>query len=249
MTATLYMFDGSNACLTATLALEASGVPYRVKRLLPVMHAVRVRGAGFGGSTVPALKLAGRKILGSRNICHALAEAAPGSGLLPIEPELLAAVLDAEQRGERMQNAVRRLIYINAARDSSAVRAMLEGTGYRRLPEPLLGLATRGVVKAAVKAHRAKPERVAKDLEIVRTTLAEVDRLVELGVLGGDRPTVADCQLAPNISALALVDGNGQIGIRGRPAWQVAEQLLPEYPLAASPILPDEWITELKRLS
>ncbi|MBC7644249.1 MAG: glutathione S-transferase family protein [Thermoleophilia bacterium] len=242
----LYMFDGSNACLTAQLALAAAGIEYRAVQLPPGAHAIAVRALGFRGQTVPALQIYGRKILGSKAICHAVAELRPESGLLPDDPQLRAAIEHAEERGERFQNALRRLMYVSASYDRTPVRALLEGTAYGRLPSPLVGLATRGIVKAATAAHNAKPERALADIDLVIDVIAEVDQLVRDGIMGGEVPNVADCQLAPNISGLALIDHDGRLGIREHPAWQVAERLVPRYPLDTTLNVPEPWIARMQ---
>lgn len=51
----VYMFEGSNSCLTGLLMLEHKGVEYERIDLPPAAHAVLVRRRGFPKRTVPAM--------------------------------------------------------------------------------------------------------------------------------------------------------------------------------------------------
>jgi hypothetical protein len=57
--AELYAIPASNAVLTVQLALERKSTEYRRVDQLRVLHRVTMRLRGFGGSTVPGLRIAG----------------------------------------------------------------------------------------------------------------------------------------------------------------------------------------------
>jgi hypothetical protein len=56
-------------------------------RLIPGLHPVLVRFAGFEGFTVPALELDGHKVQGSRRIARFLDEVSAERPLFPLDPE------------------------------------------------------------------------------------------------------------------------------------------------------------------
>ena len=82
-TARLFVIPGSHPSLAARLMLEAKGIPYKRVDLVPVVSKGVVRAAGFPGKTVPALKVEGRKVQGSREIARALDEITPDPPLFP----------------------------------------------------------------------------------------------------------------------------------------------------------------------
>ena len=80
---TLYMFNGSAPSLTAQLMLEHKRLEHRCKHLLVGPHALNMQPRGFDMMTVPAVKIAGRPIQGSRVISRALDEMQPTPPLFP----------------------------------------------------------------------------------------------------------------------------------------------------------------------
>ena len=95
MTAKLYSLSLSHPSHAARLMLERKGIEHEVVDLLPGMHPWTVRMRGFRGQTVPALRIDGRRIQGSREISRALDELQPDPPLLPSP-----AVEAAERWGE-----------------------------------------------------------------------------------------------------------------------------------------------------
>jgi glutathione S-transferase len=243
---TLYTFTGSNACATVDLALDHAALPHERVDLLPGLHAAIVRLRGFGGQTVPAMQIGDRKILGSSPITHAIADLRPDLEMVPSEPAMREQVLEAERLGVRVQNALRRIMYVNARDDLGTVRALMAGTGYGRLPGPALGTVARTIRAAAARAHRARPERLDADLQTLASALDRFDELVEQGVLGTEKPTVADFQIAPNVSALTLSPDVAPL-IKSRPAWRIAERLMPVYPVQTQMRLPADQVELLRR--
>ena len=65
MKAKLYALKLSHPAHAARLMLERKGIDHEVVNLLPGLHPQALRAMGFGGKTVPALKLPdGRRIRG-----------------------------------------------------------------------------------------------------------------------------------------------------------------------------------------
>ena len=77
--------------LAAELMLRQKGVDYRRVDLVAVLHRGVLRVLGFPGITVPALRIDGRRVQGTRAIAEALDELRPGAPLVP-DP----AVVEAE---------------------------------------------------------------------------------------------------------------------------------------------------------
>jgi len=93
----LYMFTGSGPSLTARLMLEHKGIDHKVVHVMVGPHAFGMLGRGFQTMTVPALKLDGRRVQGSREISRALDELVPQPPLFAADPAQRQAVEDAEE--------------------------------------------------------------------------------------------------------------------------------------------------------
>ena len=65
--------------------LELKGIEYELATVLPGTQRMHLRLVGFRGGTVPALKLDGRRVQGSRAIARALEAARPDPPLFPTD--------------------------------------------------------------------------------------------------------------------------------------------------------------------
>ena len=92
MAARLFVIPGSHPSLAARLMLERKGIDYKRVDLVPVVSKAVLRAARFPGVTVPALKLNGRRVQGTRQIAQALDELHPEPPLWPADPEQRAKV-------------------------------------------------------------------------------------------------------------------------------------------------------------
>src|SRR5215204_6142660 len=102
---TLYGTPPSPPSHSARLMLEHKGIDHKVVWLLPGMWPALLRTHGFRGGTVPAIKIDGRRIQGSRAISRALEEVQPEPPLFPSDPERRLQVEEAERWGdETLQN-------------------------------------------------------------------------------------------------------------------------------------------------
>src|SRR5919197_1532406 len=110
--------------MTARLMLERKGIDYRRVDLMPVISKVALRGLRFPGVTVPALRIDGRRIQGSREIARELDRLVPEPPLYPADPERRAAVEEAERFGdEELQAPARRIVWNALHRDRSPLRS------------------------------------------------------------------------------------------------------------------------------
>ena len=124
MSARLFTIPGSHPGLAVRLMLERKGIDYKRTDLVPVVSKAVVRAAGFPGPTIPALKIDGRKLQGSREISAALEEIKPDPPLFPSDPELRAKVEEAERFGEEeLQHPIRQTLWWALRQDRAPLRA------------------------------------------------------------------------------------------------------------------------------
>lgn len=235
----LYRFPGSNACLAVELLLDHAGVAWQERRVRPGLHPLQLRRRGFAHQTVPAALIDGAHVQGSRRIARVIADALPGSGLLPADGDGRERVLELERLAERLQRVARRLLYVVAQDDPSVVLPLVRAN-FPRLPDRLGLLVARGLIVGAMHGHGARRERVEHELRRAGESLDALDAGVREGLLGGEAPTVADFQAAPN---LALLAGSPQLSgvLRARPSWVIAERWCPTYPLEVAADAPAAW--------
>lgn len=242
---TLYMFEGSNACLTATLMLGHKGLACREVRLPPVLHAFAVRAMGFPGRTVPALRVGrGRLVQGTGAIARVLDELAPERPLLPPDPLMRAAVETAERRGEELQDMARRLFYCAGRRDVGVFEGVIV-PGFRGRTARAVRRAGPALVRIATAAHGAWDRAARADLAALPGMLDEIDRWIAAGVLDGPELNVADFQIGVNTRALLLFEDIAP-HLEGRPLAAHARRVAPSYRgWVPCGVLPRRWMAPL----
>jgi glutathione S-transferase len=240
----LYMFPGSNSVYTARLMLEHTGIEYKEVGLLPGPHAFQLLALGFPTMSVPALKVDGRKVQGSRWIARALDELVPERRLYPADPVQRKAVEDAERWGEGFQNATRRIFYCVARRDHTAFRSLM---GAERGPvgRAVVRVMTPLVIRLATGVHRASDPYGREDLELLPERLDQIDAWIDEGLLNGPELNAADYQIAVNVSGLLLAEDVRPF-IEGRPAAAFARRVAPDYQGHIPAGLPEEWLAPLR---
>jgi glutathione S-transferase len=241
MAATLFVVPGSHPSQAVRLMLERKRIPYRRVDLVPAVHRAVVRAAGFPGATVPALRIDGRRLQGSRPIARALDEMRPEPPLFPSDPGARAAVEEAETWGDEVLQAVaRRLTWAALKRDRSTIGSFLEGA---RLGMPV-GLAVRTaapVVALSARFNHATDEAARADLAALPGMLDHVDAWVGEGVLGGAEPTAGDLQVATSVRLMMALD-DLRPAIEVRPAGKLALRVVPDFPGRVPPAFPPEWL-------
>ena len=245
MDARLYVIPGSHPSRTVIAMLDLKGIPYKRTDLMPVVSKGVLRAAGFGGITVPALKIDGRKLQGSREIARELDRIRPEPPLLPADPEARAAVERAEAWGdETLQPAARRVLWNALRRDRSPLASYSQGA---RLGVPI-GLAVKTgqpLVALSARLNQATDENVRADLAALPGMLQLVDDWIAEGVLGGEQPNAADLQIATSLRLLMTLRDLRE-PIAARPAGELAMRFVPDYPGDAPPILPAAWLEPLR---
>jgi glutathione S-transferase len=220
--------------------LERKGLEHRIVWLLPGIWPALLRTRGFRGGTVPAIKIDGGRLQGSRAISRALEELRPEPPLFPADPELRLQVEEAERWGDEvLQDVPRRIV-----RWLSVHRPQMKVLIARDVGIPFPRFAA--WINTPSARHLAR--KVDADGQIrhaisqVPEVLDHVDELIARGVIGTDEPNAADFQIATSVRGLLNV-GDLDPVTEGRPATGLALRLLPSFgtDLPAG-LLPPEWL-------
>jgi glutathione S-transferase len=240
----LYGFTGSNAVYTGQLMLEHKGLEYEFVKLPPAAHAPMMLMLGFDTMGVPAIKVDGVRVQGTRWIARAPDELYPHKPLFPADPDARHAVEFAERWGEELQNATRRIFYCASRRDRRAFMSILGG-GRGPVRRTLMGMMAPVIIKLATGMHRASDDAGREDVELLPERLDQIDAWIAAGLLGGAELNAADYQIAVNVSALLLAEDFAPY-IEARPAAQLARRVAPGYVGHLGPIVPEEWMATLR---
>lgn len=217
MRATLYTIAGTPNGAIAERTLEHKGVDYRPIELAQALHKPIVRALGFGGDTVPALTLDGRKILGTRAISRALEEARPDPPLFPRDPARRAEVEDAERWGEEvLQTFPRRLVLWAVLRDPRAAASFVSRGPFAKLPSWLLSALARPLIRIQVRLNRTGDGPARAALAELPGALDHVEELIRRGVLDGGHLTAAGYQIGCSLRILMCLDDLRPLMQRGR---------------------------------
>ena len=241
MAVKLYVIPGSHPAKAAELMLDLKGIPFKRVDLVTAMHRPSLRLLGFPGKTVPALKLDGRRVQGTREISRALDEVKPQPQLVPSD-----SVREAERWGdEEFQSIPRRLavwalLHLSGKERTEAARRGLQG--YRvGLP---IGLAARTVLpimRLSARYNHVNDEAVRADLQALPSKLDRVDTLISEGVIGGEQLNAADFQIATSVRLLLAYEDLRPY-VEGRPAAEHALRVVPDYNVAFPKVFPPEWL-------
>jgi glutathione S-transferase len=236
----LYVIPGSHPSATAMLMLDRKGIPYKRVDLVPVVSKGVVRAQRFPTNTVPALKLNGNRIQGSREIGRELDRIQPEPPLYPADPKLRTAVEEAEAWGDTFQHNPRQIIWWALRRNRSPMATYSEGA---RLGVPVgLAVKTGGpIVAAAARFNEATDDNVRANLASLPGDLDRIDGWISDGVMGGEEPNAADFQIAPSVRLLMTFD-DLRPAISSRPAGELAMRLLPDFKGQMPPVLPQDWL-------
>ena len=229
MRATLFGVPASHPSLAAELMLRHKGVDYRRIDLVTAAHRGIVRALGFPRMTVPALRIGGAKVQGTRQIALALDALVPSPPLFPADPERRREVEAAEEWGdELLQPAARRLIWAGLKHDRSTAATYLERAKLG-VPTAVAARTIAPIAAASRRFNHANDDTARRDLAALPGMIARVDELIEQGVIGGPEPNAADFQIATSVSLLLTMD-DARPMIEGRPAERLARDLVPDQP-------------------
>ena len=244
MDARLYVIPGSHPSWTAALMLEHKGIPFKRRDLMPVVSKGVLRAVGFPGITVPALKIDGDKVQGSRQIARELERLRPEPPLFPTDPAQRAKVEEAESFGDsELQHPIRQLLWWGFKQDRYPMASYSEGA---KLGVPIgLAVKTGGpLVALSARFNEASDENAKAALAKLPGLLDKVDAWIEDGTLNGEQLNAADFQIAPSIG-LAMTLDDLRPAIEGRPCGALANRVVPNYPGRMPAVLPAEWLAPL----
>jgi glutathione S-transferase len=219
----LFGVSGSAPTYAAELALRYKRLPYKRADLLPGRHAKTLRGKGFAGITVPALRLGDERLQTNRAIARRLDLLLPEPALFPAEPVARAEVEAAERLGdEHLQPATRRILIWAMARNPGSVRAHPE---IGRILLPRNRLLRTLPARYAFRYYGITAEVVREDLASLPGMLEAIDAYIGAGVLNGPDLNAADFQIAPLIAVLLGI-GEVSADLAGRPAAALVPRVL-----------------------
>ncbi len=206
----LYQFPISHFCEKTRWNLDAKGLPYVVRDLVPGVHLLRVKRL-TRGHTVPVLVDQGKAIGDSVAIAAHLEQAYPARPLLPAGEADRARALELEAYfSKNAGRAVRQWLYGQLVQSpGSAGAVMLERySAPVRLVGRLIGKAIEGTLR---KQYRLHPEGIAA----ARATIVEVFERIELltqsdpaRYLVGNALSIADISAAALLSPLVAPPGS-----------------------------------------
>ena len=241
MSARLYGIPGSHPSQSAELMLARKGIAFKRLDLIPGAHKAILRALRFPGTTVPALKIDGRRLIGTRGISRALDELQPEPPLFPADPERRRAVEDAERWGdEEFQSVPRRLAWWAIKKDSSGAREFIAES---QLPLPTgVAVATIGPVASMAKRYNgASDEQVRADLAELPAKLDRIDALIAEGVLGGEELNAADFQIATSVALLDCFE-DLRPWLDGRAARDLGRRVVPASAGSFPKLFPADWL-------
>jgi glutathione S-transferase len=249
MTVVLYWMSVSHPSQVARRMLDLKGVEYEVVDVVPLNQRIHLRLAGFSGGTVPALKIDGQRVQGSRQIARVLDQRWPEPPLYPAEPELRARVEEAERWGdEQLQPVPRRLFRYGAARSPRLRQGVIRAQG---LPLPgLTAQAIRPVLAWYLRTVEADGRRgtdagVRADLEALPGLLDHVDELLQEGTLSLDPPNAATLQIMASVNLMARFADLAEL-VASHSCAKPAQELFPRYRAALPPFLDPDWLQPVR---
>jgi glutathione S-transferase len=246
--ARLFVIPASHPSIAAQLMLEHKGIAYKRTDLLPVISKGVLRAAGFPGITVPALKIDGRRVQGSREIARELDRLQAEPELFPADAEKRAAVEEAERWGDEiLQPPMRQILWWAIKRDKEPLRSYSEGAKLG-LPISLAMKTAAPIVALSARFNEADDEHVRRGLAEMPAMLDKVDAWIAAGILDGDQLNAADFQIAPSLG-LAMTLDDLRPAIENRPAGALAKRVVPNYPGKTPAILPPAWLQQLRSVS
>src|SRR5947209_472219 len=229
--------------------LDLKGVDYKAVDVLPLNQRVHLRLAGFRGGTVPALKLDGRRLQGSRQISRALDARWSEPPLFPSDPGLRERVEEAERWGdEEFQPIPRRMFRFGVTSNPALRRWAIRS---QRLPAPdLLAAAMRPLMGYYARTlesdgRRGSEDSVRADLSGLSGMLDRVDLLLGDGTLALEPPNAAALQV---LATVRLLDAFADLRpmVREHACAEPASRLFAGYPVELPPFMKPEWLALLR---
>lgn len=244
MSVRLLAIPASHPCAAVAAMLDAKGVEYERVDLFPALSRGWLRATGFAEGTVPALRVDGALIQGSRSIARALDARWPEPRLVPDDPAARARMEEIEAWGDGpLQAVTRRIVLWSLTHSRRGVHAALVGARLQfRFPVSAALWLSWPVLRLDAALNGARAEAVRLDLASLPGMLDQVDIWISSGDLGGAPPTAADYQVAGSLRLLLTLADLAPF-IADRPAEGLARTLIPGFPGAVpAGVLPATWL-------
>lgn len=210
------------------------GIQYDSVHVMPGNQRIHLRLVGFRGGTVPALKIDGARIQGSRSIARELDALAPEPRLFPADPGERRRVEEAERWGdEEFQPVPRRLLRWALTRDVH-LREWL-GSADGSIPAAsVVARVTGPVARYYAWIAGADEDQVRRDVAELPGKLDRVGEFLESGAATTDAPNAATLQLLCTVRALlGFADFEQLVGARSYAP--LARELFPDFPGSSFP--------------
>ena len=245
MKARLFVVPASHPSRTAQMMLERKGIDYSRTDLVLVLSKPILRALGFPRVTVPALRIDGTRIQGSREIARELDRIVPDPPLFPADSEARARVEEAEKWGDVvLQSAARRLTWYLLSRNFEPIRSYLEGARLG-LPVSVAAKTAPPIAKLSARFNGATETQTVSDLAALPGWLDRIDGYIADGTMGAEPPNAADLQIATSVALLMTLDDLRPF-IADRPAGQLAGRIDPEFPGRTPAGFPPAWLEPLR---
>ena len=232
--ATLIGVAGSHPSLAAELMLRHKGIPYTRYDLPNISHRAILPLLRYRATTVPVMKLDGRRVTTTRRIARAL------DALQPAPPLVTGEAMERAEAwaDDTLQDTVRRLTRWAVVHDSEAMASFLAGAH-----PPVTALAPLlPVLRPAIGLQMRVPDTAAQACaQALPAALDRVDALLAEGVIGGEQANAADFQVATCVR-LAMTLDQLRERIAARPAGAHALRICPDYPGRLRAVVPEEWL-------
>jgi glutathione S-transferase len=240
----LFTIPGSHPGVSVQRMLEYKGIPYKLTNLLPVVSWGVLRALRYPRVTVPAMKIDGRRIQGSREITRELERVRSEPPLFPTDPERRATVEEIERFGDaELQHCVRQIFLWVMRRKTASLGSFLEGSKIG-LPHGLAVKTAGPFIALDGRSHAAGDANVRTAVAMLPEMLQRIDDWIAEGVLGGEELNAADFQIAPSLR-LAMSLDDLRPAIENRAAGRLALRVVPHYPGRVPPALPTAWLEPL----
>lgn len=234
--AQLYGASLSYPSRAARAMLEHKGIEHDWVRLAPGVHPLQLRLAGFRGATVPALKLDGLRVVGSRRIARLIEEARPEPPLFPADPVRRRAVEEAEEWGDTMLQPIPRRLLRWVLHHRPDARVALARAFRSARPELVARFIGPMAAFLARREDARSTERVRADWAALPGHLDHVEQLIADGVIGTPEPNAADFQIGGTLRAMLEFEDYEPL-VAGRPLEELARRVMPEYPYRVPPLI------------
>ena len=244
MAVRLLAIPASHPCAAVEAMLRAKGVAYERVDLFPAFSRAWLRMCGFQGATVPALRIDGIRVQGSRAIARALEASWPDPPLFPADPAERARVEEIEAWADGPLQAVARHIALwSLLRSRDGVRAAL---GDARLqfgcPARLAAAVAWPILRADAAINGASSAVVRADIAALPRMLERADEWIARGDLAGPTPTAADFQVAGCVRLMLTFEDLAE-ELERRPVAELARRLIAVFPgRVPAGVLPPAWL-------